>query len=120
MTIFVFCSTYTNNCYGHDVYEMLQCDLYDDEGGFVEYPSVAGAVIGWIISLPPALILASPAILLPSDYAEEYSNFIIRNTIGVTAKTLSVLFGAPSYLIKKAFWDGPIYLLDANHADEKN
>lgn len=113
-TIFALYFGISNTCYGHSVFQLTRCEWYEEEGPFVESPAEVGAVIGWFISIPPALILSSPSIIIQSD---DYYKYSMKYTLMCIGKPFSFLFGAPSYLLKKVFWDGPIYLWDVIYDD---
>ena len=115
-TIFSLCYAYSHTCYGHNIMDMVTCHIYEEEGAFVVKPAKIGGITGLLISLPPAFIITAPFIF----FSDKYHQLTIRYIISGTGKTISFLFGAPPYVMKKVFWDVPIYLWNSIIKNEKN
>ena len=102
----LYCGT-SNICDGHSIFQLTTFPFYEDESAFVESPTAVGGVVGYFIGMPPALILASPGILFE---ANNYIKYVMGYTLICIGQPISFLFGTPSYILKKVFWDGPIFL----------
>ena len=81
---------------------------YKGDGWFVEHPAYAGDVVGYVIGVVPAAIISEPFRLIfrfssTGDVVGEY-------TLYGTTKTFGCLFGGPSFLLKGAFYDIPIWI----------
>lgn len=75
---------------------------YEKEGTFVTVPTVAGGAIG----LVPGALVGSLACIGQNRYG-----FCVTKSGIIGAWTLGNVVGFPFYLLKKAFWDGPRYLV---------
>jgi hypothetical protein len=81
---------------------------YKDSGSFVEAPAHVGDWTGYIIGVFPAIIITEPFRLVPI-YGYEGDN-IGEYTLYGTTKTFGSLFGGPSFVLKRIFWDTPIWI----------
>ena len=96
-----FLTAYTQECKAHDTFNVYATLC---EGEFVDTPARIGGMTGFFIVAPVAAIIASPA-LIHSLGAFEKVAFYPVVIVGIIP--MSTLFGAPSYLLKKVFWDFP-------------
>lgn len=107
--IVALCSIYPTTSKAHSVLQLTTFPLYEGEGSFVEAPAEVGATVGFFIGVPPAFILGSPGFIFGQN---DYTEYACGITLIVIGQPFSFLFGAPSYILKKLFWDGPIFLWD--------
>ena len=96
-----FLTLYTQECKAHDIFNTYAplC-----EGDFVDVPANIGGMTGFLIAFPVAAIIASPAYIHSHAAFEKVFKYSVV-ILGIAP--MSTLFGAPSYLLKKVFWDFP-------------
>ena len=70
-------------------------------------PAEVGGIIGYVIAVPTFMMIGLPVAYCSDSGSRDVERIIMYSTTW----PLNALFGAPSYLIKKTFWDGPQEIL---------
>ena len=82
---------------------------FKDEGPFVEAPTYFGSAIGCIIMGYPAAVVTEPLRLVSPN--SPWCDIIGYYMVAGTSKGIGAAFGFAPYLIKKIFYDTPIWML---------
>ncbi len=93
---------------GFDSLERVRFHSFDGEGCFVEGPSYAGASVGYVFGILPAVIITEPQRILNYDQASDRLGVSI---LSGPSKAFSVFCGGFPYLLKKGFWDFPKWIV---------
>ncbi len=92
-------------------------EAYQDEGSYVVVPAkagaIGGAIVGGVAAVPPAVVIGSAVGLVTAPFSDgvefaAYGGLVSWAVICIcTARGTSAVVGAPFYVTKKVFWDGP-------------
>lgn len=94
--------------YYFDSIDKVKFQGYRGEGSFVENPAYAGDCFGYVLlGMPLAAIISEPVRI--ANYNETSDNIGVA-VLKCTTKPMGLFFGGFPYLLKKAFWDFPIWI----------
>lgn len=94
--------------YYYDSIDKIKFQGYNGEGSFVENPAYVGDCFGYVLlGIPLAAIISEPPRIMNYD---ETSDNIGVGVLKCTTKPFGLFSGGFPYLLKKAFWDFPIWI----------
>ena len=92
--------------------------FYLDESGFVEVPAKIGM---FIVGFPGTFIFLPPALLIGAITRHSFMLSWLMSTKASVATFGAIGYfslGSPFYIVKKTFWDAPIFLWNSIFEEE--
>ncbi|MEI6056739.1 MAG: hypothetical protein WCR55_11865 [Lentisphaerota bacterium] len=94
--------------YYYDSIDKIKFQGYNGEGSFVENPAYVGDCFGYVLlGMPLASIISWPQRIANYNEASDNLGVVI---LKCCTKPFGLFFGGFPYLLKKTFWDFPIWI----------